>query len=247
MDPKLNYKGMLKGLEIMTKNIDDTKLITYLATNTTAGNKLSLKQTAQEFAGDYAQEEIKDITLIQKTDLLRYNLIDALSTWYTRNKNYPIMVQDNQEEIYKNIFIPSMKVIIQMELVGLPIDRKKVDAVAGELLDYKEAYLTNIKQSSLIKQFENILRAEALIDKNAKLKKKVMHADDFLDLDYNPASNNQTRYLLYDIFEFEVVDTTDSGAPAVGAGTLKKLLNKLIHKHNITEEELNDFHPNHGT
>lgn len=236
----LDTEGMLEGLEVMTKKIHCTKLISYLATNTTAGNKLSLKQTAQEFAGDYGQDDIKDITLIEHKDLLRYNLIDCLSTWYTYNKNYPIMIDDGQEEIYREIFLPSMKVIIQMELVGMPIDMDQVIQAEDTLKFQKEEYLWNIKQSPLIWHFDNILRTEALIDKNAKLKKKVMYERDFIDVAYNPASNNQTRHLLHDIWGFDVIDTTDNNAPCVGSATLKKHLNSLIHEYNITEEELSE-------
>ena len=64
MEHILDTKGMLYGLEVMLKNFDCTKIITYLATNSCAGNKLGLKEQAQEFAGDYAQEDIKDIRKI---------------------------------------------------------------------------------------------------------------------------------------------------------------------------------------
>lgn len=49
----LDTPGLLRGMEVMTKNFHDTKLIAYLATNSTAGNKLGLKDLAHEFAGDY--------------------------------------------------------------------------------------------------------------------------------------------------------------------------------------------------
>ena len=52
----VNYQdtqGMLEGIKVLTKNFHDTKLITYLATNSTAGNTLGLKDLAHEFAGDY--------------------------------------------------------------------------------------------------------------------------------------------------------------------------------------------------
>jgi len=48
-----DYRGMLEGLEVMTRNIDDTKVIAYLALNTTAELSLSLKDLGHEFAGDY--------------------------------------------------------------------------------------------------------------------------------------------------------------------------------------------------
>src|SRR5690606_28206207 len=43
MDDLLDTEGLLEGMEIMLRNWDCTKLITYLATNSCAGNELSLK------------------------------------------------------------------------------------------------------------------------------------------------------------------------------------------------------------
>ena len=37
---------------------------------------------------------------------------------------------------------------------------------------------------------------------------------------------------------FEIIDRTDTGLPATGAKTIKKLRNQLISKYAITEEEL---------
>lgn len=53
MHDPLDTEGMLKGIDVMTKNIEDTKIITYLATNSTAGNKLDLKSNSQEKMGNY--------------------------------------------------------------------------------------------------------------------------------------------------------------------------------------------------
>ena len=51
-DPS-DVEGMLEGIECLTKNIEDTKIITYLATNSTSGNKLDLKSNSHEFMGNY--------------------------------------------------------------------------------------------------------------------------------------------------------------------------------------------------
>jgi len=54
MNSKLdNYAGMLKGINIMTRNFEDTKLIAYLATNNAVQNKLGLKDLSIEYMGDY--------------------------------------------------------------------------------------------------------------------------------------------------------------------------------------------------
>jgi len=71
MNHLLDYEGLLEGLSIMLdRDWDDTKLVAYFATNSCAGNKLSLKDLAQEYAGNYAQSDIDDITKIPLPELL---------------------------------------------------------------------------------------------------------------------------------------------------------------------------------
>lgn len=94
--------GLLDGLEVLTKNIDDTKLIAYLATNSTAGNELGLKTLAHEFAGNWAKDDIKNILAIPLPELLQYNVIDTMSTMYVKEKYYPIMVRDGQLKFIKS-------------------------------------------------------------------------------------------------------------------------------------------------
>ena len=74
---------------------------------------LGLKPLAHEFAGNWAKDDIKDIRRIPLPELLQYNLVDALSTWYVHTKYYPVMVQDNQEELYHSLMLPSLKLIIR--------------------------------------------------------------------------------------------------------------------------------------
>lgn len=229
--------GLIEGLKVMYRNVEDTKLITYLATNSTAGNNLGLKQNAFEFAGNYAQDEIEDTRQISVPDLLRYNLVDSLATWFVFDKNYPIMIQDQQEDIYRQIFLPSMKVITHMELIGMPMDYAMVKTAEKELGKIRYDNLNILLRSKIIKDFEWQLRRNSMIKANAKLKRKVKSIDEFND-EFNPASNPQLQKLLYDFLGMEVIDKTDSGAPACGGATLKKLLNKLKEEHNLTDEDL---------
>src|SRR6056297_873612 len=104
MDHILDQEGLLEGLDVMLKNWECTQLITYLATNSCAGNELGLKVQAQEFAGNYAVEDIQDITQIPLPKLLEYNLVDGLSTWFVYNKHYQTMINDQQENIYRGLF-----------------------------------------------------------------------------------------------------------------------------------------------
>lgn len=238
MDGLLDIPGLIHGLDVMYRLIDDTKLITYLATNSTAGNNLSLKHNAFEFAGNYAQDDIEDINLIPLPELLEYNLVDCLSTWYVHNKNYPIMVQDDQLEIYNTIMIPSMRVITHMELIGMPMDKAQIITTEKELQAILQENYDFLAASPLIKELEWKLQLAEMISANAKLKQKVRPITDF-KTKYNPASVKQTQELVYKTIGADIIDTTDTGQPATGAKTLKKILNKLINEYNITEEELN--------
>ena len=97
MDNLLDTEGMLRGLEIMMYNWDDSLLLTYLATNSCTGNKLGLKDQAQEFAGNY-MVDVKDISVVPLPELLTYNLVDSLATWYVYNKHLPTVHADQQFE-----------------------------------------------------------------------------------------------------------------------------------------------------
>lgn len=225
MKHPLDYEGMLDGLEVMTRDMDDTLLIAYLATNSTAGNTLGLKHLAHEFAGNYAVEEINDIRRIKLPDLLQYNLIDCLSTWYVKNKYYPVMVQDQQEELYKNLFLPSLKTIIQMELVGMPMKPQQLLEVKKQLLLEQEAQRALIVTSPIIKMLNLLIQTSEMEKANAKLKVKQHPLSKFADVQFNPNSGPQLQRLLYEQMGLPVIDFTDTKQPATGADTIEKLIN----------------------
>lgn len=240
MNGYLDMKGMLQGLDVMFRNIDDTKIITYLATNTTAGNKLDLKSNTQEYMGNYAMDDINDITLIKIADLLKYNLGDALATNYLQEKYYPILVEDNQEQVYKELFLPSLKNICQMQLTGMPLDMYRVKQVKRILQELSNKDYGEIMGSSLIQAFELNERIRLMTEKNATLKKKVKPIEDWDDHHFNPSSGPQIARLLHKDLGLDIIETTDTGLPATGAKVLEKHINLLISEHGITEEELNE-------
>jgi len=238
MEHPLDMRGLIHGLELLTKNIEDTKLIAYLATNSCSGNNLKLKYLAHAFAGDYAQDDIKDIRKIPLKELLEYNLVDCLATWYVKEKYSPIMIADNQEAIYREIFLPSIKVLLHTELCGMPMDRTEVLKVEADLIQQKTTHLNLIENSPLIKDFNLILQKEEMLKKNLLLKVKVKPLEDFADYVFNPASGPQMQKLLYEFLGFEVTDFTKKKQPAVGGDTINKLKTKLINQFGITEEEI---------
>ena len=225
MEHATDYKGMLYGLEIMTRHFDDTKVIAFLALNTTVDISLSLKDLAHEYAGNYAKEDIKDIRLIPSAELLEYNLVDCLSTWYVYDKYYPQMLRDNQKEIYDTIMKPSLKILIQMELVGMPIDLSRVNEVETELLGLQSKYLNQLSNASCVLACEKTIKHKALTAINAKLKTKQHGMDKVADIVFNPNSGNHLIELLYTVMALPVIDYTATKQPATGADTLEKLIN----------------------
>lgn len=222
MDHLIDTAGLLGGLEIMLRNFDDTKLITYLATNSCAGNKLGLKDQAQEFAGNYAVEEIKDITAIPLPQLLEYNLVDCLSTWYVYEKHWDTLVRDDQLEVYEELFKPAVIDIIQMQLTGMPLDMDEIKKAKVILEVDRDDSLARLRQHPLVRGFESMLNEEWVEWKNSTLKNKRVTLQDANEV-FNPNSNPQMIRLFYEICDLPVLDRTDSKQPATGSKTLNKL------------------------
>ncbi len=216
--------GLLEGMQILLNNWDDTKLIAYLATNSCAGNKLGLKDQAQEFAGNYANEDIKDIRKIPLAELLRYNLIDGLSTWYVYEKHWPTLIADQQLPTYVDVFKPAILDIIQMQLTGMPLNMKRVKEVKVLLEKDQNKALSTINGSPLVGRFEYQLEEKHVHKRNAALKKKQIAIGDEPQ-EFNPNSAPQLQSLLYEMLGLPIIAKTDTGLPATDGDTLKALLN----------------------
>ena len=219
----LDTEGTLKGMDIMLRNWHDTKLITYLATNSCAGNKLSLKDQAQAFAGNYAQEEIEDITKIPLPTLLQYNLIDGLSTWYVFEKHYQQMVDDNQLDLYEGLFSDATVDIVQMQLTGMPIDMERVKEVKKILLDEEAKCLAVVHSSQVVQEYTLRMNQQWVDEKNATLKKKRVTLADAKEV-FNPNSGPQLQDLLYNMLELPVLAWTKSKQPSTSRDTLMALV-----------------------
>jgi DNA polymerase-1 len=231
MESLLDTAGLLRGLETTTASVHDTKIIAYLATNTTAGNELGLKTLAHSFAGNWAKEDIKDIRRIPKQELLEYNLIDGLSTNWAFDRYYPQMLADDQLGVYNNIMLPSVKTILQIELTGMPLNPAAVAEARSVLESVSKGYNEVFEQSKLIEQFNERLRRELRKVENLKLKTKQHHISRYRDpLDkkytvFNPNSGPQLQKLLYEEMGLPIIDLTDTKLPATGGKTLAKLIN----------------------
>jgi DNA polymerase-1 len=216
---------MLHGLDVMLRDWDDTRLIAYLATNSCSGNKLSLKDQAQSFAGNYAQSDIKDIRKIPLPQLLQYNLVDCLSTWFVYERHWDRMVRDQQLPVYNEIFKPAVKDIIQMQLTGMPINMQRVIEVKGILQADNDKAVAAMAASPLIQRFEYQLREEHVRKRNEKLKtKQITMADaEVMEVVFNPNSGPQLQTFLFDFLGLPVIGLTDSKLPSTDGDTLEAL------------------------
>ena len=228
MKDVLDQEGLLNGLDIMLKNWEDTKLMTYLCTNSCSGNNLGLKYQAQAYAGNWAQDEISNIDKIPEEDLLRYNLIDGLSTWFVYEKYKDTLVAEKQDKLYREIFKPTTKDIIQMQLTGIPLNYDKVLEAEQKLNDDKNQALSVITANKYVIKFKEVLNQEAVDKYNSTHKKQITLAD--VDESFNPNSGIQIKKLLYDLIKLPVINLTESKQPATDGDTLKALLNHTTDK-----------------
>lgn len=248
MKDLLDQKGLQEGLRVMLQGPggwDDTKIITYLATNSCAGNKLGLKYQAQEFSGQYAVEGITDIRSIPLPDLLQYNLIDGLSTWFVHEKHWDTMVADQQLDIYENLLKPSVIDVIQMQLTGLPMDMQEVHRLKDKLETYAREATEKLQSNPHVQMFIEWQTEQAWIkdfeDRKVKAKNpaKIKQKDraTFPVKPFNPGSGPQLQKLLYDeqFMGLPVLDLTDTKQPATGGETIEKLV------HKTTNDDIEEF------
>jgi DNA polymerase-1 len=235
MENDLDQVGLLQGLEIMTRNLEDSMILSYCSLNSTVKYSLSLKNLSHEYSGNYSVDNIKDILLVPYFNLLKYNLVDCLSTWYVYNKYYPVMIQDNQLDTYR-FFLNTLKDNIQMQLTGLPLDINKVRSVKEELERYKNELLKKIHNNSYISGFNDYIKEQEIIKKNLKLKKKQLTIIDAKE-SFNLNSSLHLTKLLYssEFMNLPIIDYTDKKSPATGAKELEKL------KNHTTNLEIIDF------
>lgn len=227
MEHLVDTEGMLEGLTTILRDDkwDDTKLISYLATNSCSGNHLSLKEQAQEFAGNWAQDDIVDITKIPLPQLLEYNLVDSLSTWFVYNKHRNTLIQDRQEEIYQGLFKQSTVDILQMQLTGMPVYMPRVKEVRAILEPIEAKALKRLQKNPIALEAQYIGKELLCEKKNAEWKKKRATVDDFPDEPLNPNSPIQVQRALYEVAQLPVISLTASKQPSTDADTLEKLRN----------------------
>ena len=244
MKDLLDTEGLLRGLDVFMTGFEDTQLITYLATNSCAGNQLSLKAQAQEFAGNY-MVDVSDITQVPLPRLLEYNLVDSLATWFVYEKHYQTMVNDQQLSIYEELFKPCIADIIQMQLTGLPLDMEEVQRGKAEMESHRDAAINAIMGMSATKELERRLAISYAEKKNEVYKKKRVTPEEVAHLPeckLNLNSPPKLQRLLYEVMELPIISYTDSKQPSTDGDTIEALIHHAqSQEHKELLQHLIDF------
>ena len=222
MEHNTDYVGMMQGLSYF-KNFDDTMIMAYLAKNATTKVSLRLKEVALEYVGNYAIE-IQDTSKYTKQEILKYNLIDTLATFYVWEKYYIEILS----RPYREIFQPSLYSLLKMMLVGLPMNSHRVNEVHNILASKEKVLKEQIQENNHVIVFNTILQKDACIKANEQLKKLVKPISDFSNIKFNPSSHIQLAKLLFETLELPILDKTKSGAPSTSSDVLKDLENYTI-------------------
>lgn len=129
--------------------------------------------------------------------------------------------------------LPSLKLIIQMELTGMPLSPEKVQETKKQLEAIQQEHLVVLTSSPVIKAFNLLLQhsewekdfesRKAKAKNPEKILPKKMEA--FEGTEFNPNSGPQLQRLLYEQMGLPVLDYTDTKQPATGADTIEKLIN----------------------
>lgn len=240
MEDPLDLEGHLRGLDVMSRKLHCTRVMTYLASNSCAGNHLSLKHQAQSFAGNYAVDDIKDIRKEKVPTLLRYNGVDTISTFWLAKKWYPVLIDEKQIDLYNGLFRDSLRLLVHVELNGMPMNPAKVTKVYGELQDLQKGYMDAMMSNPLVDKLNLWLQTKEMDKVNAGLKTKVHPLTMWSDpasswyKSFNPGSGQQLAQLLYEFMGLPIIETTDTGLPSTGAKIIERLLDHDLSKPHLS-------------
>lgn len=219
-----DYAGLRVGLRHTTRQIECSKIVSYLALNSAQEISLKLKDLAQEFLGDWAVDDITDITKIDPEELLEYNGHDACAAWWTYHKHHPTMVADQQEQVYEILLKPAMTDIIEMQIVGIPFSMKRVKRVHSFLTAFQDKALLTVLNSRAAAATSLLLAHRWAEAKNLKLKKKRVIAQDWPE-SFNIGSDLQLAVMLFEVMGLPILETTKSGAASTAGDVLDVLIN----------------------
>lgn len=223
----LDYPAMVEGVELLTRNHRCTKDMAYLATNSAAGNDLSLKHLTLEYTGEFAID-VKDITKHPVDVVMEYNNKDCMATWWLYHKLTPILIERDQNALYYNTFQPNQRMLINMELTGMPLDMDEVIRLRTQMNKAEKDLLARMRTLDAVtdylewkavvahQKYQNSVKGDGRTLEDYKEWKKD-------ELIFKPTSDPALVWILHDHYCLPIIDKTmKAREPSVAGDTLKK-------------------------
>ena len=208
--------GIYQGLKHLQSKTRCSMILTYVMTNTCAGNELGLKENTQSEYGDYGIEETWRAPL---QEIIPYNGKDCAATFWLYQKHMANL--GSLAHVYERLN-SYLREVVWMQLTGLPVDQEMAERNADILRNRAEELHGLIVDHDVVARYMVIHRERWAEKKNAKWKKKRTTPDQ-CDEDFNPNSPIQMQTLLYEVLGLPVISTTKTKQPSVDGDTLKAL------------------------
>ena len=228
MNSNRDLGGMRDGIIWLKENVDinDTMLMVYHCNNNTQGNELGLKFNALKYTGVYAIDvtdiaKALDKEIITEEQVLEYNAIDTIATSLLYKEYLPKIKEEDVGLIYSKS-IESIYYLIELMIIGLPVNKNKLDEVNIQLTSELDKVMYRIKSKPFIKNLELKLSLENKDKINNKLKSKIKDLNE-CKINFKISSNQHLQRLLYNELNLPIIEYTQSRQPSTSGDTLKAL------------------------
>lgn len=186
--------------------VHDTRLIAYLIDENAS---TSLESLCLRYGIDTSYKKGDRVTEVEGEELAQYNCRDTHNTYELFKILWP-QLSEPERKIYQEVLIPATRNLALIELAGLHVEPERIQECHDQL-DQTIAEL-QLDEDPYIQQFE-----EAMGKK------------------FNIKSTPQRKILIFDLLGYDVLRTTDSGAPSTQSKVLKKMLKQ---RHTDTLEKI---------
>jgi len=225
MDSIDDRKGMLDGIN--TINFDDTMIMAWLCLNSTERPAVGLKELAFNYLGDWDASINQAILLEYPYETVgRYNVLDTIATYHIYERYSKLLVEEEQDSLYKSYYVPLMKTLLKVKMTGLYLNSEQVENAYTELDELIAEDLAELRSYDAVKEAKSFING-ALVVKYNKSHVKQKTIDDF-DEDFKPSSPAHKQLLLFEVMGFEVTKKSKtSGAPSADKEVMLELLEGL--------------------